>query len=182
MKATKIIFFASLIAMMAVPFSGMQSAEATLVEPSLSVKLESITGATVDRIGAPVSDGLNTGLKVEWSGSVTHAASQVEYSQRQNICGQYFTMSGFYDTVYNKRGASYQIPSQINGICDIDRELSGYVELTLDRVEYRLTGDGNTTITGDAGSATSWYQFFYDGYSNSGTEYITITAYYKHTV
>ena len=161
-KTFKTVLFAGLIAALIIPFAGTQQAEAALA--------------------VPVFDGLSTGLTVEWNGSVAHGVSQVEYGNSVNMCGQQFTASGFYDTVYNKRGASHALPSTINGICNIDAELSGYVNLTLSKVEYTLTGDGNTTILKyNMGSGSSNYKFWYDGNSNAGTEYIKVKATYVHT-
>lgn len=161
-NTTKTVLFAGLLAALIIPLTGMQEADAS--------------------IGTPVYDGLSTGLEVTWSGSVSHANSQVSYGTYSNVCGNNFTAAGFYDNASNKRGASHAVPSQINGICNIDAELSGYVNLTLDKVVYTLTGDGNTTILNyNMGSGSSNYKFWYDGNSNSGTEYITVKAIYKHT-
>ena len=176
-KNAKTILFAGLIAAMILPFSGMSTAEATLVEPTLDVKISDIG---TESIGSPVFDGLPTGLKIKWSGTVKHDVQQIESSNAYNICGQNFYMNAFYDTKYNKRGASHQIPSQINGLCNIDADLSGYVNLVLDKVEYRLQGDGNTSIGYNAGASASNYKLWSNGYSNTGNEYVTITAIYMH--
>ena len=181
---TKTILFASLLVAMILPFSVMGMAEAS-VAPTTKLNIQSgtmmseTTYPSVDSISAPVRDGINTGLKLQWNFSVDHARNSIESRVDSNICGQNFYVNGFYDTSYNKRGISYQFPSTINGICNIDSDLRGYVNLQLDKVEYRLHGDGNSQISGTKHS-TSFYEFFNDGYGNSGKEYVQITAYYKH--
>ncbi len=170
---------------MILPFSGMGMAEASTVKNTVVPNIQSGTMMTetiypsVDSISSPVKDGINTGLKLQWNFSVDHARNSIESRTDSNICGQKFFVNGFYDTKYNKRGISYQFPSTINGICNIDSDLRGYVNLQLDRVEYKLQGDGNTSKSGTE-YATSWYKFFNDGYGNSGKEYVQVTAYYKH--
>ena len=161
-KTIKTVLFAGLVAALLIPFMGQQEADAAM--------------------GVPVFDGISTGLEVNWWGNVAHGVSQVETSTQVNMCGQSFTSSGFYDTAYNKRGASHYVPSVINGICNIDADLSGYVNLRLDKVEYTLFGDGNTTITRhDMGSGNYGYKFFTDGISNTGSEWINVKLTYKHT-
>lgn len=161
-NTTKTVLFAGLLAALIIPLAGMQEADAVM--------------------GNPVYDGISTGLEVTWNGSVPHSSSQNSYGTYSDVCGHSFTAAGFYDTVSNKRGASHAVPSQINGLCNIDAEISGYVNLTLEKVVYTLTGDGNTTILNyDMGSGSSNYKFWYDATSNSGTEYVTVKAIYKHT-
>ncbi len=161
-KTIKTVLFAGLVAALLIPFMGQQEADAVM--------------------GVPVFDGIDTGLVVDWWGNVAHGVSQVETGNQVNMCGQSFTASGFYDTAYNKRGASHYVPSVINGICNIDADLSGYVNLRLDKVEYTLFGDGNTTIIRhDMGSGAYGYKFFTDATSNSGTEWINVKLTYKHT-
>lgn len=185
-KSIKTILFASLLVAMILPFSVMGIAEASVVKTTTTnlniqsgTMMSETTYPTVDSISAPVRDGINTGLKLQWNFSVDHARQSIESRVDSNLCGQNFYVNGFYDTSYNKRGISYQFPSTINGICNVDRDLSGYVNLQLDKVEYRLQGDGNTQRTGTEYN-TSFYEFFNDGYGNSGKEYVQITAYYKH--
>jgi len=184
-KNTKIVLLTGLIAAMIIPFSGIMMAEASVVRSTIEPNIMSGTMITetiyptADSISAPVRDGINTGLKLQWNFSVDHTRNSIESRADTNICGQKFFVNGFYDTKYNKRGLSYQFPSTINGLCNIDRDLSGYVNLQLDRVEYKLQGDGNRSKSGTE-SNTSWYKFFNDGFSNSGKEYVQITAYYNH--
>lgn len=161
-KTIKTVLFAGLVAALLIPFMGQQEAEASMA--------------------APVFDGISTGLIVDWWGQVSHGVSQVETGNQVNMCGQSFTASGFYDTAYNKRGASHYVPTVINGICNIDAELSGYVNLTLDKVEYSFYGDGNTSIVRhDMGNGNYNYKFFNDATSNSGYEWVNVKLTYKHT-
>ena len=102
-KTIKTVLFAGLVAALLIPFMGQQEAEASMA--------------------APIFDGLPTGLVVDWWGQVAHEPGQVEYGNQVNMCGQQFVASGFYDTVYNKRGASHYFPAQINGLCNIDADL-----------------------------------------------------------
>jgi len=161
-KTIKTVLFAGLVAALLIPFMGQQEAEAAMA--------------------APIFDGISTGLVIDWWGNVNHAPGQVEYSHQVNMCGQSFTASGFYDTVYNKRGASHEVPKQINGICNIDADLSGYVNLTLEKVEYSFQGEGNTSIVRyNMGNSEANYKFFNDGFGNSGSEWINVKLTYKHT-
>ena len=161
-KTIKTLLFAGLLAVLLIPLMEQQ-AEASLATPVFD--------------GAP-----GEGMTVTWTGHVSHGVSQVEYGTTANWCGQTFTASGFYDTAYNKRGASHYVPSQVNGICNIDNDAAGYFNMTLQKVEYTLSGDGNTTITEyNMGSGHYGYKFWYDGYSNSGIEYVTVKATYVHT-
>lgn len=158
----KTVLFAGLVAALLIPFMGQQEAEAAMA--------------------APVFDGISTGLVVDWWGTVAHAPSQSEWGNQVNMCGQSFTASGFYDTVYNKRGASHYVPQVINGLCNIDQDISGTVNLTLQKVEYTFYGDGNTSIIRyDAGSNYANVKFFTDAVSNSGYEWINVKATYVHT-
>ena len=83
---TQTLLFASIMAALLIPFVGMQEAEALAV---------------------PVFNGGPGGLVVTWSGTVEHGTSQSEYANTANMCGESFTAAGFYDTAYNKRGASH---------------------------------------------------------------------------
>jgi hypothetical protein len=159
----KTVLFAGLVAALLIPFIGQQEAEAAIAAPIFE--------------GAP-----GQGITVTWGGTVAHAAGQVEYGTQTNWCGQSFTASGFYDTTYNKRGASHYVPNQINQICNIDNDASGYFNVTLDKVEYSFYGDGNTSIVRyDMGSGYANYKFFNDAISNSGYEYVIVKATYVHT-
>ena len=161
-KTIKTVLFAGLVAALLIPFMGQQEAEASMA--------------------APIFDGIDTGLVIDWWGTVAHEPGQVEYGNQVNMCGQQFVASGFYDTVYNKRGASHYFPAQINGLCNIDADLSGYVNLTLQKVEYSFYGDGNTSIVRyDVGSSYANVKFFTDATSNSGNEWINVKATYVHT-
>jgi len=156
--------FAGLVAaIMMIPAMASQEAEAAISAPIFS--------------GAP-----GQGITVTWGGTVAHAAGQVEYGTQTNWCGQSFTAAGFYDTAYNKRGASHYVPDRINQICNWDNDASTYFNLTLDKVEYSFYGDGNTSIVRhNMGSGEAGYKFFNDATSNSGNEYIIVKATYVHT-
>ena len=158
----KTVLFAGLIAALLIPFMGQQA------EASLAV---------------PIFDGVpGEGMIVTWGGIVSHGVQQIETGNTVNWCGQTFTASGFYDTAYNKRGASHYVPTVINGICNIDADLNGYVNLTLDKVEYTFFGDGNTSIVRyNMGNDNVNYKFFYDATSNSGYEWVNVKLTYKHT-
>ncbi len=159
----KTVLFAGLFAALLIPFMGQQEAEAAMA--------------------APIFEGVEgQGITVSWSGSVAHGTGQFVYGTQTNWCGQNFTASAFYDTTYNKRGASHAFPDRINQTCNFDNDTSGYFNVTLDKVEYSFQGDGNTTIVRhDMGSADTNLKWFYDAYSNSGTEYVTVKATYVHT-
>ena len=161
-KTIKTVLFAGLVAALLIPFMGQQEAEASLAIPIFE--------------GAP-----GQGITVTWGGIVSHGVQQVESGQQVNWCGQSFTASGFYDTAYNKRGASHYVPNTINQVCNWDNDLSMHFNLILDKVEYSFYGDGNTSIVRhDMGSGAYGYKFFSDATSNSGNEYVIVKATYRH--
>ena len=158
----KTVLFAGLFAALLIPFMGQQEAEAAM--------------------STPVFEGVDSGVIITWGGSIAHNASGAIYGHQLNLCGESFTTSGFYSNTSNQRGASHAVPAQISAVCNFDNDLSGYFELTLKKVEYTLTGDGNTTITRhDMGASSAGYKMWSDGTSNTGLEYITVKYTYEHT-
>ena len=159
----KTVLFAGLFAALLIPFMGQQEAEASMATPIFEV-------------------ASGQGITVTWNGEVSHSPSNWEWGTQTNWCGQSFTASGFYDTTYNKRGASHYFPDRINQTCNFDNDTAGYFNVTLDKVEYTLTGDGNTTILKyNMGNSYANYKIWNDAYSNSGIEYVTVKATYVHT-
>ncbi len=160
-KTIKTVLFAGIFAVMLIPLMGQQEAEA---------------------MGVPVFTGVDQGLIVDWWGQVPHETSNWVYSNSVDYCGEHFISSGFYDTYTNKRGASHHVPDRINAICNFDADLSGYFNLTLQKVEYSFYGDGNTSVVRlDMGAADMNYIYLRDAFSNSGFEYVNVKLTYQHT-
>ena len=180
-KITKIVLFA-LLPLLAIGVTTVSSnAYAFQFGDESTITQTSTPRAQIDTIYAPVINGFNSGIVNTWDFNVPVGANSIESRNAQDICGQSSYVNGFYNSVYDKRGVSWQVPTSFNA--NYCGNLGGAGNMVLDKVEYTLSGAGDTTKSVTiTNSADSHYKFYTDATANSGTMHVQIKVFYKHVI
>lgn len=178
-KTTKTILFGCLMALMILPLSSMDNADA-LEQPNMQTITEQ--QAQVDGVVKPSIRVIDSQLVFTWNIQVPITSAGGYATTTDNIaCGK-GTVSAFYYTTTDTRIVSWEIPSTINETCEVlDRFFNTNTSYALESVTYTISGDGNTSKDVTT-STSSGYDTYEDATSNSGTMLVKIIATYTHAI
>ena len=179
LKNTKLFLFTitttSLITIGITDSSLIQNTEAFVTKKQITIQ--------TDRIIQPKIHGLDSQIFIKYTFPVQIENGKNTKESRSDTIGcDRASVNGFYSSTYNTRIISWQFPSKINHTCKIlDRNFNTNTSYALDEINYTITGDGNSSISGKSNHSTD-IKRFYDATSNRGTMLVTITATYSHVL